>query len=592
MMTARALPPEISRNEAATNFLRGRAGTCRSNIRAPPNRSAGNASGAGLRHRSAVSGCLGASLNQALNSARMRGACRLRSQTHFAPAAMVAGEVAMYRPRLSSRHTAQLDYSPTHMQAANVSRAGHATKRRAGNSVRQQQSFINLPGRALPTHGGRPPHAMIWMRNWSPAEKAMVRSFARGLRFKWLGRYRRAWAQEIHRRGLQPDALMITAHIYDQAARLRFDRNRFAGSACTGSAAAAVAQVRRDSWRKMKTAKPDSRNGFPIEQIPDGGQRARACRCRPKRSWCAEEATCLPWARIARTTGPLRKGLVVGDTVALSWHHACFSLRSGEALRAPAIDPIPCWRVSSELEYGVRSAKSFPSRKRIAQATRATCPRRLLIIGGGAAGFAGCGDAPPERLSGPGDYAEAPTIHRPLIGRTCPRISSKRNAQDDWIPQRPAEYYTEQRIDLVLNTRVSSIDLKSRRVRRPRTSKTYDFGATLIATGADPVRPETPTSGDPAILYLRTLRTLVRSSPRPNPRRASWSSAARLSSASKSRRLMRIRGLAVHVVAPDKVPLERVVGPDVGQVVRAVHEEHGVVFHLRENGQPPSMASG
>src|SRR5204863_266142 len=46
--------------------------------------------------------------------------------------------------------------------------------------------------------------------------------------------------------------------------------------------------------------------------------------------------------------------------------------------------------------------------------------------------------------------------------------------------------------------------------------------------------------------------------------------------------MTRSRGIAVDVVAPDRVPLERVMGTEVGRFVQSVHESHGVVFHLGE----------
>src|SRR4026209_2334637 len=93
-------------------------------------------------------------------------------------------------------------------------------------------------------------------------------------------------------------------------------------------------------------------------------------------------------AQCTHYNGPLGDGLVVGDTVHCPWHHACFDLRSGEALRAPALSPSACWSVEQ------RDGRIFVREKlaRLKPKPRGTIsgeiPERIVIVGGGAAGFA------------------------------------------------------------------------------------------------------------------------------------------------------------------------------------------------------------
>src|ERR1039458_10900895 len=91
--------------------------------------------------------------------------------------------------------------------------------------------------------------------------------------------------------------------------------------------------------------KPDFGKGIRIDSIPDGSKLQGIVAgedvllVRSGGEFFAVGAFCMHYH------GPLAEGLLVGDEVRCPWHHACFSLRTGEALRAPALDPIPCWRV-------------------------------------------------------------------------------------------------------------------------------------------------------------------------------------------------------------------------------------------------------
>src|SRR5437868_9829607 len=84
--------------------------------------------------------------------------------------------------------------------------------------------------------------------------------------------------------------------------------------------------------------------------------------------------------------GPLAEGLVVGETVRCPWHHACFSLRTGEAVAAPAFNALSMWVVERAQDRIVVRRKVGAPKAARSQASGA--PERIVILGGGAAGFA------------------------------------------------------------------------------------------------------------------------------------------------------------------------------------------------------------
>lgn len=274
--------------------------------------------------------------------------------------------------------------------------------------------------------------------------------------------------------------------------------------------------------------------------------------------------------------GPLVEGLIVGDTVRCPLHHACFSLRSGEPLRAPALDPIACWRVERQGDT-VFVREKLPEPKPSSLAATRQAPASVVIIGGGGAGLAAADMLRREGYQGPITMLsadEAPPSDRPNLSKDY--LAGE--AQDDWIPLRSPDYFNEQRIELLLGTRVSSIDVEGRQVLLEGGAR-RSFGALLIATGADPVRPPIPGADGPQVHYLRSFadsRALVEKAG--SARHAVIVGASFIGlevSAS-----LRTRGIAVDVVAPGRVPLERVMGQELGRFIQTLHEAHGVVFHL------------
>src|SRR5712691_6730120 len=336
-----------------------------------------------------------------------------------------------------------------------------------------------------------------------------------------------------------------------------------------------------------ETNKPDLRNGFPIRELAGGDMVQGHANgetilvARRGGAYFAIGASCTHYG------GPLAEGLIAGDTVRCPWHHACFSLRTGEALRAPALDPISCWRVEKvgdkafvreklaqpAARTAVVSSNSSPNSSSNARAL----PTSVVIVGGGGAGLAAADMLRREGYDGTLTMIssdDSPPYDRPNLSKDF----LAGTAPDDWIPLRSSEYYNDRRIELVLGSLVSSLDIKRRQVQL-ESGKTYGFGALLIATGAEPVRLQIEGATDAQIHYLRTFadsRAIV----------AKAASAKRVVVVGASfiglevAASLRARGIDVHVVAPENLPLERVMGPDIGRFLRGLHESHGVVFHL------------
>lgn len=272
---------------------------------------------------------------------------------------------------------------------------------------------------------------------------------------------------------------------------------------------------------------------------------------------------------------PLADGLVVGETVRCPWHHAAFSLRTGEAVRAPAPDPVAHWRVETEgSTVFARERSQRPRRPRIADSN---APESAVIVGGGVAG-----NMAAETLRREG-YAGPVTIFSADATLPCDRPNLSKgylagSADDESNLLRSEDFYREQEIDVRLNARVARIDVQKREIELADGSRA-GFGALILATGADPVRLPVAGSDLPHVHYLRTLadsRAIVAAAQSATRALIIGASFIGLEVASS----LRARGLAVDVVGREAIPMEQILGADVGAFLRAMHEDHGVTFHL------------
>jgi NADPH-dependent 2,4-dienoyl-CoA reductase/sulfur reductase-like enzyme/nitrite reductase/ring-hydroxylating ferredoxin subunit len=321
---------------------------------------------------------------------------------------------------------------------------------------------------------------------------------------------------------------------------------------------------------------PDLSNGVSLSKLRDGAMLLGHAQGEPVLLARRGDELFAIGALCTHYGAALVDGLLVDDTVRCPWHHACFSLRTGEALRAPALDPVSCWRVEQRegsAYVGEKLESAAPQRLPTANGT----PGSVVIIGGGAAGNAAAEMLRREGYSGriimlsaDGSVpCDRPNLSKGYLAGTAPV---------EFTLLRSPEFYKAHDIELKLAARVVTIDTAGRQVDLA-DGTSHAFDALLLATGAEPVRLEVPGSDLPHVHYLRTLadsHALVA--------RTTVAQRAVIIGASfiglEVAASLRARDIAVHVVAPGTVPMEKILGTDVGDFICKLHEQHGVNFHL------------
>lgn len=272
---------------------------------------------------------------------------------------------------------------------------------------------------------------------------------------------------------------------------------------------------------------------------------------------------------------PLVDGCVQDGRIHCPWHHASFELTEGTLVRPPALDPLRTWPVE-ERDGRIRVSDVGPRPRR-----ESVPPRRrgtIAVVGAGAAGTAAilslreAGHAGPLLLIDPDSAApyDRPNLSKDYLAGTAP---------EEWLPLRSAGDWEALAVERVFDsvTRIrageAALELEGGRV--------VDFDGLILATGAEPRRLSVPGADEGHVFTLRSLDDC-----RALRARAEAGARAVVVGAGfiglEVASALRSRDVAVDLVAPETVPLGRILGPDLGAELQALHERNGVRFHLEK----------
>lgn len=276
---------------------------------------------------------------------------------------------------------------------------------------------------------------------------------------------------------------------------------------------------------------------------------------------------------------PLAEGALCGTRLICPWHHACFDVTTGALEEPPALDSLPRYEVRVR-EGRVLARVPVTSEDRVTPSMSrrdASDTRLFVILGAGAAGYAAAQTLREDGFGG--RVALVTREDRAPYDR--PNLSKdylQGNAEPEWMPLRPEEFYREHDIGLLCGHEVTRVDASAKTVTFG-SGDTLTYDALLVATGGSPRRLNIPGSDLKHVCLLRGFNdadSLIETAARSKRCVVVGASFIGMEAAAS----LRARGLDVTVVAPSREPFEATLGPEIGALFRRVHEERGVKFKL------------
>lgn len=321
--------------------------------------------------------------------------------------------------------------------------------------------------------------------------------------------------------------------------------------------------------------KPDFSQGIPLNAIADGGMLAGTVGAEPVLLVRTGGKVRAFGGSCTHLGAPLGEGLCTQGTIRCPWHHARFDAATGEAVGAPAFDPLPAWIVE---QTGNRVFVTGPAERR-------TLPVRtfeghsepgIVIIGGGAAGFAAAHALRERGHEGPVTVVSTdtdPPYDRTLL--TKDYLDGKFGAERLPICSTGLQALG---VTFIGGSRVVAIDRTGRQLELA-DGRRLPYKRLLLATGAEPNRLDVPGAHLPHVRLLRTLSDCRALLARLTPGTrivVIGSSFIGLEAAAS----LRSRGFEVTVVTPEAKPMAKLLGSDLSRAILSIHTRKGVVFRL------------